>query len=119
MNEKSKTHKTINEATNPACFLGAVSNCASSIKEGSFADGIRLINTRGAFVKPTRLTKQRAVILLDYIDEYKRSWYCSHPEGEGFEDMENEMQMACQWLMNQISKRWSQNELYAPRKKRS
>ena len=24
MNEKSKTDKTVNEATNPACFLGAV-----------------------------------------------------------------------------------------------
>ena len=51
MNEKSKTDKTVNEATNPACFLGAVSNCASSIKEGSFADGIRMINTKGAFVR--------------------------------------------------------------------
>lgn len=108
-----------NEEQTPALNNGAVSNCASSIKEGSFADGIRLINTRGAFIKPARLTKQRAIILLDFIDEYKRSWYCSHPEGEGFEDMENEMQLACQWLMNQISKRWSQNELYEPRKKRS
>lgn len=104
---------------NPQSNIGAVSNCASSIKKGSFADGIRMINTKGAFVKSTRLTKHRAVILLDFIDEYKRSWYCSHPEGAGFEDMENEMQLACRWLLNQISKRWSQNELYEPRKKRS
>ncbi|HAB52523.1 MAG TPA: hypothetical protein DCE80_10210 [Ignavibacteriales bacterium] len=109
----------MNTTQKPQLHKHSVSNCASSIKEGSFADGIRLINTRGSFVKPTRLTKQRAIILLDFIDEYKRSWYCSHPEGEGFEDMENEMQLACQWLMSQISKRWSQNELYEPRKKRS
>lgn len=111
--------KLSNETENNALNKGAVSNCSSSIKKGSFADGIRMINTRGAFIKPARLTKQRAIILLDYIEEYKRSWYCSHPENEGFEDMENEMQLACQWLMNQISKRWSQNELYAPRKRRS
>jgi hypothetical protein len=65
------------------------------------------------------MTEEQSKAVLDFIDEYKRSWYCSHPEGEGFDEMENEMQMACQWLMNQISKRWSQNELYEPRKKRS
>lgn len=86
------------------------------IKEGSFADGIRKLNTKGALVIPTRLTKARARILLDYIPVFKHKWYCEHNEkGHPGED---DMQNAMQWLANQINKRWSQNELYSPRKKK-
>lgn len=87
----------------------------STIKLGSFADGIRMLNEKRALMLPANLTKKRAIILLDFIDEFKRNWYCDHKEGDDF--LEDDMQKACQWLLNQINKRWSQNELYYPNKK--
>jgi methanogenic corrinoid protein MtbC1 len=80
------------------------------IKEGSFADGIRALNTRGALVIPTRLTKARARVLLDFVDEFKHHWYATHDKDNT--EGEDDMQQAMQWVMNQISKRWSQNELF-------
>ena len=88
---------------------------AGEILEGSFADGIRKLNTKGALVVSTKLTKKRALMLLNFIDEFKHNWYCQHEEGH---NLENDMQKTCQWLLNEINKRWSQNELYAPNKKR-
>lgn len=79
-----------------------------SIKKDSFADGIKAFNTRGAFVIPTRLTKNRGRILWESVNEFRRNWYMDHPDSVG----EDEMQFAMQWLVNQINKRWSQAELY-------
>lgn len=86
----------------------------TTIKPGSFADGIRKINTNGAFVIPVRLTKKRARLLIDFIEEFKRDWNNKHEEGH---HSENDMQSAMQWILNQVSKRWSQNELYSDTKK--
>ncbi len=89
------------------------------IRPGSFADGIRSINTKGALVRPARLTKARAILLLDFIEEFKRNWYCHHDESETLPEQEDDMQLAMQWIFNQINKRWSQNELYdQPKKKK-
>lgn len=80
------------------------------IEPRSFADGIRMINEKGALVVPTRLTKKRAVILLDMVGRFREEWNMTHKEGHHAED---DMQHAVQWLCNQIFKRWSQNELYS------
>lgn len=81
------------------------------IQKGTFADGIRMLNTKGALVKPVRLTKARGRMLLQYIDEFKHRWYCDHPTAD--KEMEDEMQFTMQWILNQVNKRWSQNELYS------
>lgn len=86
----------------------------STIKKDSFADGIRKLNTKGALCTPANLTKKRAIILLDFIGEFKHHWYSKHDDNF----MEDDMQKACQWIVNQINKRWSQNELYQPRKRK-
>jgi len=83
----------------------------TTIKPGSFADGIRMLNERGALVIPARLTKKRALMLLDFIGEFQHRWHGRHEEGH---HLEHDMQMTCQWLINQINKRWSQNELHMP-----
>jgi hypothetical protein len=38
MSKKSKTDKTVNEATNPACFLGAVMGSDFQVKKIDFSD---------------------------------------------------------------------------------
>jgi hypothetical protein len=86
-------------------------------QEKSFAEGLRTINTRGAqVVKGVRLTKERAQIILSFIERYRLEWYDKHPEGQDLG--ENEMQLAMTWITNQIYKRWSQNEIYSPSKGR-
>lgn len=107
--------KKPNELRQPVLNKANVSRRAGQIKPGSFADGIRMLNEKGALVVPVKLTKQRAVMLLDFIGEFKHDWYCLHEEGHHLED---DMQKTCQWLLNQINKRWSQNELHTPNKKR-
>jgi hypothetical protein len=85
----------------------------NEIKPGSFADGVRKINTRGALVLPARLTKKRGRLLLEFIDQFKHNWYCDHDEKDpGYKEDENDMQMAMRWILNEVNKRWSQNELY-------
>jgi hypothetical protein len=82
------------------------------IEPGSFADGVRMLNTRGALVLPgVRLTKKRAVIILSAISEFEHNWNVVNDHRD--EEAYNEMRMAMQWIVNQINKRWSQNELYA------
>lgn len=87
----------------------------NKIQKDSFADGIRALNTRGALVIPVRLTKHRAIILLDIISRGIEDWNMSHEEGHF---NEHDVQAGAQWVRNQISKRWSQNELHQPNKKR-
>jgi hypothetical protein len=83
-----------------------------ALKTESFAEGIKAINTKGAFVIPgVRLTKRRARMLIDFIGKFKENYYMEHDEKNAHN--EDDMQFACQWLLNQISKRWSQNELYS------
>lgn len=87
---------------------------SKDIKPGSFADGIRKLNTRGALCRPANLTKIRARLLLRYMDTFKREWYCDHSEQDpDYEKDETDMQMAMQWILNQVNKRWPQNELFS------
>lgn len=81
----------------------------SKIKPGSFADGIRMLNEKGALVIPVNLTKRRAIILLDLIHKGLEDWNCTHEEGHF---NEHDVQAAVQWVRNQVFKRWSQTELY-------
>ena len=80
------------------------------MKKNSFAEGLRLINTKGALVKPgVRLTKARAQIILSFVHKYRHEWNDTHEES----DADNDMQSAMQWILNKIYKRWSQNEIYS------
>lgn len=75
-----------------------------------FTDAIKQLNTKGPLMPKVKLTKKRALILLDMIHRYRHEWNFNHEEGH---HLENEMQSAVNWLSNQIFKRWSQNDLYS------
>ena len=86
-----------------------------SLQINSFAHGVKMANTRGALISPVRLTKAHGRILARYIDEFKQNWYCTHDdEGDDtYKQEEKLMQESMQWILNQVNKRWSQNELYS------
>lgn len=74
----------------------------------SFAEGIKAMNTRGHGYIPVRLTKKRARILLDVLNDGREQYHFKYSDND-----DNDMQCAVQWVKNFIYKRWSQNELYS------
>lgn len=81
-----------------------------------FSEGIRMLNMKGALVQPARLTKGRAIMLLEFVGQFKENFYMEHDNPS--KKMEDDMQFAMQWVVNQVNKRWSQNELYSETDKR-
>ena len=71
------------------------------IKKDSFADGIRMMNTKGALVVPVRLNKRMKEILLILIEEDKSN---SEIIFEDCEDCYNRFMNATTWLFNQLNK---------------
>lgn len=78
-----------------------------TLKKGSFAAGLQDMATRGIKGTNVRLTKKRARILRNLINEHRHEISVRY-EKEGDED---DFCAAMQWLANQIDKRWSVFEL--------
>lgn len=71
----------------------------------SFAEGLKIMNTKGALVKTCRFNKPSGIILLKYIDDYIELMLTTHSHWDtGHEDL---FFSAFQWVREEIYKRWS------------
>ncbi len=75
-----------------------------ALEKGSFAEGIALFNTKGAYVKPVRMNKRIKEILLIMIEEDKNKTSTMFPEDE--DSSEHGLHIflsAMQWITNKIT----------------
>lgn len=81
-----------------------------SYKKGEFAEGLRQLNTKGALVLPIRLNKRAGRMLMQIVNHSKDQVAVNFPE-EGTQQ-EDDFHTALQFIVNEVSKRWSLSELY-------
>lgn len=75
----------------------------------SLAEGLQLFFTRGALVQPVKMTKRRAVIMLNMLKHFEENFEMDFRVED--DEMYHDYQMAIQWVFNEINKRYSQADL--------